>query len=59
MTPTTNKDFQAMLNAQVVQPLSAEEREKLRVTYGNSWKFSVASRYEATIARLEREVVCR
>ncbi len=50
-----SKDFEAMIGAKVVCPLSLEEREKLKRVHGPSWKFSTAARYEATIELLEDE----
>lgn len=54
-----SKDFEAMLAAQVVRPLSPEDREKLRKAHGHSWKLSTAARYEATIRAIESEAKSR
>ncbi len=50
-----SKEFDAMISARNVRPLSQEERAKLWAMHGNSWKFSTAARYEKTITLLEDE----
>lgn len=38
------------------QPLSADERKKIKLLNGQSWKYSSAARYEATIQQLEADL---